>query len=62
MNGKDRADLAARMMVSIVKDFNFGLDIHKDGSLAFIDVNSGDRYKISTKDLKDIYDKKEVEE
>ena len=62
MNKKDIATLAAMMIARIVKEFNFGLEVHKDGSLVFVDVNTGDRYKISGKEFQNLYDEIEVEE
>lgn len=53
--------LAAMMIARIVKEFNFGLEVHKDGSLAFVDVDTGDRYKISGKEFQNLYDEIEVE-
>ena len=44
-----------------MKEFNFGLEIYKDGSFVFVDGNNNDRYKISSEDLQDLYDKTEVE-
>lgn len=44
-----------------MKEFNFGLEIFKDGSFVFVDGNNGDRYKVSAEDFQDLYDKTEVE-
>ena len=45
-----------------MKEFDFGLEIYKDGSLVFVDNNNGDGYKVSAEDFQDLYDKTEVEE
>lgn len=47
---------------SLMKKFEFGLEIYKDGSFVFVDINNGDKYKISAEDFQDLYDNTEVEE
>ena len=47
-------------VIRTMKEFDYGLEIYKDGSIIFVDSNNGDRYKISAEDLQDLYDKTEV--
>lgn len=49
-------------VTKLLKEFNFGLTVLKDGSIMLVDGNTGDGYKVSAKDLQDLYDKAEVEE
>lgn len=59
---KDNAKLVMGMIAKLLKEFDFGLEIFKDGSFVLVDVNTGDRCKISAEDFQDLYDKTEVEE
>lgn len=59
---KNQVSLIFCCFTSLLKEFNFGLEVYKDGSIVFVDGNSGDRYKISAEDLQDLYDKTEVGE
>lgn len=59
---KNQTILIICTLTQLLKEFNFGLEIFKDGSIVFVDGNTGDRYKISAKDFQDLYDKTEVEE
>nr|DAK50584.1 MAG TPA: hypothetical protein [Caudoviricetes sp.] len=57
---KDNAKLVMGMIAKLLKEFDFGLEIFKDGSIVFVDVNTGDGYKITAEDFQDLYDKTEV--
>lgn len=57
---KNQVSLILRSITSLMKEFDFNLQIYKDGSLVFVDNNTGDGYKISAEDLQDLYDKTEV--
>lgn len=57
---KNQVSLILCSFTSLMKEFNFGLEIYKDGSLVFVDSNTGDRYKVSSEDFQDLYDKTEV--
>lgn len=59
---KDNAKLVLGMIAKLLKEFDFGLEVFKDGSFVLVDVNTGDRYKISAEDFQDLYDKTEVED
>ncbi len=59
---KKQVTLILCTLTQFLKEFNFCLEIFKDGSIVFIDRNTGDGYKVSAKDLQDLYDKIEVEE
>ena len=59
---KNQVTLILRTLTRLLKEFNFGLEIFKDGSIVFVDADTGDRYRISAKDFQDLYDKTEVEE
>lgn len=58
---KKQVTLILCSFVSLLKEFDFGLEIYKDGSIVFVDGNNGDRYKVSAEDCQDLYDKTEVE-
>ena len=62
MERKNQATLILCTLTKLLKEFNFGLEIFKDGSIVFVDGNTGDRYKVSAKDFQDLYNKTEVEE
>lgn len=57
---KNQVFLILCSLTSLMKEFNFGLEIYKDGSIVFVDNNTGDGYKISSEDFQDLYDKTEV--
>lgn len=59
---KKQVALILRTLTQSLKEFNFGLTVLKDGSIMLVDGNTGDGYKVSAKDLQDLYDKAEVEE
>ena len=59
---KNQVTLILCALTRLLKEFNFGLEIFKDGSIVFVDGDTGDRYRISAKDFQDLYDKTEVEE
>lgn len=59
---KNQVTLILCALTRLLKEFNFGLEIFKDGSIVFVDSDTGDRYRISAKDFQDLYDKTEVEE
>ena len=59
---RNQVSLILCSFTSLLRQFNFGLEIFKDGSIVFVDSNNGDRYKISAEDFQDLYDKTEVEE
>lgn len=61
MERKNQATLILCTLTKLLKEFNFGLEIFKDGSIVFVDGNTGDRYKVSAKDFQDLYDKTEEE-
>lgn len=58
---KKQVALILCTLTQSLKEFNFGLEVFKDGSIVFIDGNTGDGYKISAKDLQDLYDQIEEE-
>ena len=58
---KNQVTLILCTLTKLLKEFNFGLEIFKDGSIVFVDGNTGDGYKVSAKDFQDLYDKTEVE-
>lgn len=58
---KNQVSLILCSLTSLLKEFDFGLEIYKDGSIVFVDNNTGDGYKISAEDFQDLYDKTEVE-
>ncbi|WP_299034807.1 hypothetical protein [uncultured Anaerococcus sp.] len=58
---KNQVSLILCSITSLLREFDFGLEIFKDGSIVFVDGNNGDRYKISAKDFQELYDKTEVE-
>lgn len=56
---QDRRNQAAIVITSIVRllrEFNFGLEVYKDGSLVLTDTKSKGGYKIKIEDLQNIYD------
>lgn len=59
---KNQVSLILCSITSLLKEFDFGLEIYKDGSIVFVDGNNGDRYQVSAEDFQDLYDKTEVEE
>ena len=59
---KDNANLVMGMIARLLKGFDFGLEVYKDGSFVLVDINTGDRYKISAEDFQDLYDKTEFTE
>lgn len=59
---KNQVSLILCSFVSLMKEFDYGLEIYKDGSIVFVDNNNNDRYKISAEDFQDLYDKTEVKE
>ena len=59
---KNQVTLILCALTRLLKEFNFGLEIFKDGSIVFVDSDTGDRYRISAKDFQDLHDKTEVEE
>lgn len=56
---KNQVTLILCSFTSLMKEFDFGLEIFKDGSIVFVDSNNGDRYKISAEDFQELYDKTE---
>lgn len=56
---KNQVTLILCSLTSLMKEFDFGLEIYKDGSFVFVDGNNGDKYKVSAEDLQDLYDKTE---
>jgi len=59
---KNQVALILCSFVSLMKEFDYGLEIYEDGSIVFVDNNNNDRYKISAEDFQDLYDKTEVKE
>ena len=59
---KNQVSLILCSFTRLMKEFDFDLEIYKDGSFVFVDNNNGDRYKISAEDFQELYDKTEVEE
>lgn len=57
---KNQVSLILCSFTSLMKEFDFDLQIYKDGSLVFVDNNTGDGYKISAEDFQELYDKTEV--
>ena len=57
---KNQVSLILCSFTSLLKEFDFGLEIYKDGSIVFVDGNNGDIYKVSAEDFQDLYDKTEV--
>lgn len=58
---KNQVTLILCTCTKLLKEFNFGLEIYKDGSVIFVDRDNEDRYKVSAKDFQDLYNKTEVE-
>lgn len=58
---KNQVTLILCTFTKLLKEFNFGLEIYKDGSVIFVDGDNEDRYKVSAKDFQDLYNKTEVE-
>lgn len=56
---ENQVSLILCAFTSLLKQFDFGLEIYKDGSIVFVDGNNGDRYKVSAEDLQELYDKTE---
>ena len=59
---KNQVTLILCSFTSLLREFDFGLEIFEDGSIVFVDNSNGDRYKISAEDFQELYDKTEVEE
>lgn len=59
---KNQVSLILCSIASLLKEFDFGLEIYKDGSIVFVDTNTSDRYKVSAENFQDLYDKTEVGE
>ena len=56
---KNQVTLILCSFTSLLREFDFGLEIFKDGSLVFVDGNNNDRYKVSAEDFQELYDKTE---
>lgn len=54
-NRKKQAGIVITAITKLLKEFNFGLEIYKDGSLVLTDTKSGGGYKIKAEDLQKIY-------
>lgn len=52
---KKEAGLVITMFIKLLKEYNFGLEIYKDGSLVLTDTKSGGGYKLKPEDLQDLY-------
>ena len=59
---RNQVSLILCSFTSLLKEFSFGLEIYKDGSIVFVDSNNGNRYRISAENFQNLYDKTEVEE
>ena len=54
---KNQVTMIVCTITSLLKEFDFGLEVYKDGSLVFTDIKNGGGYKIDGNQLQDIYDK-----
>lgn len=53
---KNQAGIVITAITKLLKEFNFGLEIYKDGSLVLTDTENGGGYKIKAEDLQNIYE------
>lgn len=47
-----QAKLILQTLIGLLKEFEFSMDVYKDGTLAFTDLKNGKRYKAEIKDEK----------
>lgn len=59
---EDQVTLVLCIFTRLLKEFNFGLEVYKDGNFVFVDSDSGDRYKVSAGEFQELYEKIEVQE
>lgn len=52
---KKEAGLVITIFIKLLKKYNFGLEIYKDGSLVLTDTKSGGGYKLKPEALQDLY-------
>lgn len=52
---KKEAGLVIATFIKLLKEYDFGLEIYKDGSLALTDTKSGGGYKIKPEALQNLY-------
>ncbi len=52
---KKEAGLVITIFIKLLKEYNFGLEIYKDGSLVLTDTKNGGGYKLKPEDLQDLY-------
>lgn len=52
---KKEAGLVIATFIKLLKEYDFGLEIYKDGSLVLTDTKSGGGYKIKPEALQDLY-------
>lgn len=55
-NRKKQAGIVITAITKLLKEFNFGLEIYKDGSFVLTDAEIRGAYKISAEDLQKIYE------
>lgn len=56
---KKEAGLVIATFIKLLKEYNFGLEIYKDGSLVLTDTKSGGGYKIKPEALQDLYNEED---
>ena len=56
---KKEAGLVIATFIKLLKEYDFGLEIYKDGSLVLTDTKSGGGYKIKPEALQDLYNEED---
>lgn len=56
---KKEASLVIATFIKLLKEYDFGLEIYKDGSLVLTDTKSGGGYKIKPEALQDLYNEED---
>lgn len=56
---KKEAGLVIATFIKLLKEYDFGLEIYKDGSLVLTDTKSGGGYKIKPGALQDLYNEED---
>lgn len=52
---KKEAGLVIATFIKLLKEYDFGLEIYKDGSLVLTDTKSGGGYTLKPEALQDLY-------
>lgn len=53
---KNQVSMVICAITSLLREFDFGLEIYKDGSFVFTDAKYGGGYKISAEQVQELYD------